>query len=209
LYAPFADWVKQDRRFKAFAEAYQGKIRRKLRDAGSGDRLLDVQLEFSTAYTLLQERRFEVEYEKGGSKAGGPDFTVTYRANTPFSVEVRRLHLTGSASEGRARKLIETVCDKVWQMPPSRINVLLLASDGFGEGELAAAMAALRRLAERKAEDFFTRRGFKNAAEFLRQFRQLSLIVCKSPSGAVFWVNSLAKHPIPKEITLALQRLLG
>jgi hypothetical protein len=164
-------------------------------------------LELSTAYTLLKERRFQVEYEKEGSKVSGPDFTVTYRENTLFSVEVRRVNLSHATAEGRARKLIETVCDKVWQMPPGRVNVLLLSSQRFDESELAAAMVTLRGLAERKAEDFFTQRGFKNAAEFVKQFRQLSLIVGHSPGGVVFWLNSLAKHPIPKEIALALQRL--
>jgi hypothetical protein len=208
LYSDFSDWVTRNRRFKTFAETYQTKIRRKLREAAVSDTHADLHLELSTAFTLLQDRRLEVEYEKEGSKTGGPDFTVTYRANTPFSVEVRRLSLTTLSSEARTRKLIETVCEKVWQMPPGRINVLLLASGAAGTDELAPAMATLRGLAEQKTDRFFERRGFKNSADFINHFRRLSLVVLKSPGPTLFWRHALAKHPVTREIELALQRLL-
>ena len=58
-----------------------------------------------------------------------------------------------------------------------------------------------------KIEDFFTRRGFKNASDFLRQFSHLSGVVLHQPGGNEFWINPLAKHKVPPEIMTAIQRL--
>ena len=65
----------------------------------------------------------------------------------------------------------------------------------------------LRQLAERKAEDFFKRRGFESAAHFLKQYHQLSGIVLRQSSENVLWLNSLARHKAPPEILTAIQRL--
>ena len=57
-------------------------------------------------------------------------------------------------------------------------------------------MISLRRAAELKAEDYFTRRGFASAADFLKQYRQLSGVVLHQPEGNAVCLNSLARHPV-------------
>ncbi|HVU13664.1 MAG TPA: hypothetical protein VHD90_20430 [Phototrophicaceae bacterium] len=205
LYAPLAEWIRADRRLRTFAERYRVKIRRKLRGIADQEGFADLQFELEVARWLLQESRFEVEYETFDARQGGPDYTVTFRVNTKFNVEVRRIR-TQETGEARVRKLTDTLADKTRQMPPSAINLLVL-TDGLPSGDdLVQAATALRGLAERKVEDYFAHRGYKNAADFLRQYRQLSGVFFKAESGQL-WLNPLAKHPLPKDLALALERL--
>jgi len=199
-------WMKESRRFRTFAETYKDKIRKKQRIATDDDKRLDLAFELQMAYWLLQDSRFSLEYEKG-SKLGGrtPDFTVAFRVNQPFSVEVTRIRPTppGEAPkpENMSAKFINAVCDKVGQMTPGMPNILAIQAEN--SGDLAKAMVDLRLMAEHKDELFFTRKGFKDAAEFLRQFRLLSTIWQRDG----LWRNSLAKYPLPSELATALGRL--
>ena len=207
LYAPISVWVTQDQRFRTFAQQYRGKIRRKLRGIRDEEGFADLKFELEVAYWLLQEDRFALEYERREARQGGPDYTVTFRSNTEFNVEARRIR-THETGEERVHKLVDTLADKTRQMPPNVVNVLVI-SDGAAAGDdLAAAGKLLRGLAERKVETFFLKRGYPSAADFLKQYRQLSGVVFKQPEGGVLWLNSLAKYPIPKPIALALERLL-
>lgn len=201
------EWVKTDRRFRAFAEKYHGKIRRKLRNTTDAANVADLRFELEIARCLLGESRFEVEYETFDARQGGPDYSVAYRVNTRFNVEVRRIR-TLETGEARLKKLVETVTDKTRQMPPASINLLVISDGGTLGDELAEAGGVLRGLAERKVEDYFTQRGYKSATEFLRQYRHLSGIAFIGKPG-VLWLNPLAKHPLPKDLALALQRLLA
>src|SRR5215217_2936543 len=77
----FAQWVQESPRFRVFAETYRDKIRKKVCGITEADGYRDLQAELATAYFLVQERRFVVEYEKYGmGKQRGPDFSVTYKA---------------------------------------------------------------------------------------------------------------------------------
>ena len=207
----FAGWARESRRFKSFATSYHGKIRTKLRNVRDDGGRKDLRFELETAYLLLREERFTVEYEKyAASRQRGPDFTVTFKTHTPFNVEVRRIRSTelDDNPEARVGKLMTVICDKVGQMPPSIINLLWLSAErDLTETDLIGATTTLRSLAERKAEDFFTRRGFKSAADFLKQFRQLSGIVLRQSDDTVIWLNSLAKHKPPPDLITALQRI--
>ncbi len=208
LYVTLAEWVRSDRRFRAFADHYRGKIRRKLRNAADPAARADLLFELEIGRWLLHEARFEVKYEQYDAKQGGPDYTVAFRVNTIFNVEVRRIR-SQEAGEERVRKLVETLTDKAHQMPPNLINLLVI-SDGAPAGDdVAAAGVILRQLAENKVEAYFTQRGYQTAADFLKQFRQMSAIFCKIEGGGSLWSNSLAKHPLPKDIALALERLPG
>lgn len=212
LYREFAGWVRDSRRFRAFATTYQSKIRSKLKKARDDAGMKDVRAELETAALLLREDRFTLEYEKFAAlKQRGPDFTVTYRTHTPFNVEVRRIRSVeweDDDPEVRTGKLMAVLCDKVGQMPPNHINLLWLTSErAMSEEDLTAAVTALRLLAERKVEEFFTRRGFASAAAFLKQYRQLSGIVLRQLDGDVLWLNSLAQRKAPPEIVTALKRL--
>jgi hypothetical protein len=212
LYPEFEGWLRGSRRFKAFAISYRVKIRAKLKNVRDEGGMRNLRAELETAALLLREERFTLEYEKyAASKQRGPDFTVTFKTHTPFNVEVRRIRsveLDDADTEARTGKLVAVLCDKVGQMPPSIVNLLwLIAEREISEADLTRAVMTLRQLAERKADDFFTRRGFASAADFLKQYRQLSGIVLRQSGETVLWLNSLARHKAPPEIVTAIQRL--
>jgi hypothetical protein len=212
FYPEFEGWVRGSRRYKAFAADYRSKIRAKLRNARDEAGMVDLRAELETAALLLRDHRFTLEYEKyAAARQRGPDFTVTFRTRTLFNVEVRRvrsIELDEGDAEMRVGKLMAVLCDKAGQMPPSIINLLWLTADGaLTEADLSSAAATLRQLAERKVEDFFMRRGFASAADFLKQYRQLSGIVLHQPESNVLWLNGLARHKTPPDIVTAIQRL--
>lgn len=210
----FAGWVRESRRYKAFATDYQTKIRAKLRNARDDNGLQDVRAELEIAACLLREERFTLEYEKyTASKQRGPDFTVTYRTHNPFNVEVRRLRLgdmTGADADAQAPKLMAVLCDKVGQMPSGIVNVLCLIADPVvTQSDLSHAALLLRQRAERKDDAFFNGRGFSGGADFLKQYRNLSVVVLRYPDDAALWHNPLARHKAPPDIAAAIQRVLG
>ncbi len=212
LRAEFAGWVRGSRRFATFAEVYRGKIRAKLRHARDEGGLRDVRAELVTAALLLREERFSLEYEKyAAAKQRGPDFTVTFKGHTPFNVEVRRIRSneldTGDA-DAHTAKLLSVLVDKAGQMPPSIVNVLWLSAEGeIAADDLARAVVMLRQLAERKEDDYFARRGYQGAADFLRQYQRLSGIVRLAAGAPVLWSNAVARHKIPSDLATTLGRL--
>ena len=213
FYPEFEGWIKGSRRFKAFAVAYHAKIRTKLKQVRDEGGMNDLRAELETAALLLREDRFTIEYEKyAASKQRAPDFTVTFKTHTPFNVEVRRIRgveIDDGDTEARLVKLRAVLCDKVGQMPPSIVNLLWLTAERDISGaDVTHAVITLRQLAERKTEEFFTRRGFESAAEFLKQYRQLSGIVLHQPGVNVLWLNALARHKVPPEIAAAIQRCI-
>jgi hypothetical protein len=214
FYPEVEGWVRQSRRYRQFVENYRSKIRAKLKNVRDESGMKALRAELETAAFLLRENRFTLEYERyAASRQRGPDFTVTFKTHITFNVEVRRLHnaeLDDGDPEAHRNKLMAVLCDKVGQMPPSIVNLLwLVAESEISEADLTSAVTTLRELAERKAEDFFMRRGFKNAADFLKQYRQLSGIVVRQPGEQVLWLNPIARHKASPEIVKALQRLGG
>jgi hypothetical protein len=215
--AEFAAWVAASARFKVFAELYRDKIRKKLRGTRDEEGLRDLQAELEIAFLLLAERRFAVEYEKGGvGKQRGPDFYVTYKTNVPFNVEVKHIRLgeqAGRSDPQEFSKLAYTVCQKIGQLPPAMLNLLVVAYDGGVHNgfDVAAAMNRLRTLAEQKDELFFTRRGFAGSRDFLKQYARLSAAWFRGPAGApgVLWINPIAKHRLPPDLRNILLRLGG
>ena len=218
LYPEFEGWVRGSRRFRAFATTYRAKIRAKLRGVRDEAGLQDLRAELETAALLLSEARFTLEYEKyAASKRRSPDFTVTYRTHTPFNVEVRRIRSLelddetaddGTDSEANLGKLMAVLCDKVGQMPPSSVNLLwLIAERAIDQADLTRAGKVLCQMADQKAEEYFTRRGFDSAADFLKQYHQLSGIVLWRADQHALWPNPLARHKTPPEIVTAIQRL--
>ncbi len=88
-------WLAESRRFRAFAEAHRDKIRKKLRGARDADARRDVRAELRVAHLLLADRRIELAFEAYGSGKPGPDFTVTFRGERAFNLEVTRLRRAG------------------------------------------------------------------------------------------------------------------
>ncbi|HEX8221930.1 MAG TPA: hypothetical protein VF914_22260 [Chloroflexia bacterium] len=218
LAAQFAHWVRESPRFGVFAETYRDKIRKKVRGITEAEGYRDLQAELATAYFLVLERRFVVEYEKYGvGKQRGPDFSITYKTHTRFDVEVTRLR-GGQGGEAGATpepgKLANTLCAKLEQLLPSIVNILVLVADDSSTGPGAAlesglqsAVTLLQARVERKDEEFFTRRGFLGARDFVRHYNRLSAIRLVAPDAPpVLWLQPQARHPLPPELATILRR---
>ncbi len=213
---PLTRWAAVSPRFRAFLAVHESKIAKKLRNAQGAEGRRDLMLELYGAHRLLLDRRFTVEYEKfTAGKTRGPDFSVVFKTRTAFNVEVKRLRAAGA---GDFNRWAYVVCDKLGQMPPSAINVLLIgAEDGTvgaagAEVEMARAMARLHTLAERKDDEFFMKRGLLGAKDYPRQLARLSAVLyiagwerAEDDTGrAVLWVNPQAKHQLPDDLARAL-----
>src|SRR5215213_9576633 len=133
LTVQFAVWIGASVRFRAFAEQYRDKIRKKVRGIRDQEGLKDLTFELEIAYLMLSERRFAVEYEKGGvGKQRGPDFCVTFRTHILFNVEVKRFRASaiGRTDEPpEYSRTASTVCQKIGQLPAGMINILAISSD--------------------------------------------------------------------------------
>ena len=219
LATQFALWLASSARFRAFAEQYRDKIRKKVRGIRDQEGLKDLTFELEIAYLMLSERRFAVEYEKGGvGKQRGPDFCVTFRTQILFNVEVKRIRASaiGRTDEPpEYSRIASTACQKIGQLPAGMINILAISSDSerYHASDVAAAMAGLRTRAERKDDPFFTRRGFLGASDFLKQYQRLSAVLFytrlaagDAPAG-VLWLNAIARQRLPNDLRNALQRL--
>ena len=84
-------WLSGSARFRAFAEAHQDKIHKKLRTATDAEVLRDVRAELRTARLLLADPQFDLSFEAYGSGKAGPDFSVAFRAARSFNLEVTRI----------------------------------------------------------------------------------------------------------------------
>lgn len=74
------------------------------------------------------------------------------------------------------------------------------------EGGLKDLRCELETAALFLNEAFFSARGFASAADFLRQYRNLSGIMLRQSDGSAIWLNPLAKHRLPPDSQLTLQR---
>jgi hypothetical protein len=215
-----AEWMAASPRFKAFVTTYRNKIRKKIRGTRDAEGLKELSLELETAFALLRERRFEVEYEKYGvGKARGPDFAVTFRSRLLFNLEVTRLRAGDTVVKGEAperqyeiAKLIDAVCGKLGQMLPSVINVLAIFPDDdrVDQGVVMLAMARLKERAERKDGEFLARKGFDGSQDFFKHYQRLSAILVRSAwnrdadTPTVLWANPQARHPLPPDLRVLL-----
>lgn len=190
-----AGWLAGSRRFRTFAETHRDKIRKKLRGAADGDARRDVRAELRVAHLLLADRRIELAYEALGSARGGPDFTVTFRGEPSFNLEVTRVHRSPVGA-----KYGWPLMAKLHQLPPGTPNVVLLAIDDDGADviDVAAATRSLRTRADAKDEAFFASRGFDGTRGFYRRYLRLSAVLswCERASGdarAALWINRSAR----------------
>jgi hypothetical protein len=192
-------WLARSPRFRAFADTYQDKIRKKFHGAADSEAIRDVRTELQSARLLLTDRRIEVAFEAYGSGKTGPDLTVTFRAGRPFNLEVTRLRRVPDAA-GTGLALLA----KLRQLPPSAPNAILLAIDGtMAEAvDLVGAIRALRSRADTKDEPFFAGRGFDGTRGFYDRFLRLGavFVLCEGASGdarAALWANPSARIVLP------------
>jgi hypothetical protein len=204
-----AHWVEGSPRFRAFAETYRDKIRKKVRGITEAEGYGDLQAELAAAYFLVQEPRFLVEYEGYGvGRQRAPDFSVTYKTHLRFDVEVTRLRGGRAAAPPEPGKLFNTLCAKLEQLPPSMINILVLSADdaAYGADDLASGLRLLQERAGRKDDDFFTRRGFLGARDFLKRYSRLSAIRLVTPGAPpLLRLQPQARHPLPPALATLLR----
>lgn len=194
-----AGWLASSAAFRRFADAHRDKIRKKLRTAADPDARRDVRAELHAAHLLLADRRFELAFEAHGSGRGGPDFTIGFRGQRAFELEVTRLRAdAGAATHGGP------LLAKLRQLQPSVANVLLIAMDGGRADALdvATAVRGLRARADARDEDFFQRRGFEGTRDFYHRFLRLGAVVTWCEDGVTGarvrpWENGSARIPVP------------
>ena len=192
-------WLAGSARFRAFAEAHRDKIRKKLRGAADAEARRDVRAELRVAYLLLADRRIELDFEAYGSGKVGPDFTVGFRAERPFNLEVTRLRRAPDVAGSGG-----TLLAKLRQLPPSVPNAVLIAIEGSSAEALdvAAATRALRAQADEKDESFFASRGFDGTRGFYERYLRLGAVLawCEEAAGdarSALWTNRSARIALP------------
>jgi hypothetical protein len=207
-----AGWLAGSARFRAFAEAHRDKIRKKLRTATDADGRRDVRAELAVAHLLLADKRIEVAFEAYGSGKAGPDFTVTFRGERSFNMEVTRLRRApGEATLGGP------LLPKLRQLPPSVPNALLIAIEGDRADalDIPAATRAIKARADAKEDAFFIARGFDGTRGFHQRYRRLGAVLtwCEAapPSRrATLWMNPAARiAPPARSIRACLTALQG
>ena len=206
----FSEWAGSSR-FRAFAATYRDKMRKTLRLVRDVEGLRDLELELDVAARLLQDRRFTVEYERhAASGRRSPDLAVTFRERTLLHLEVKRVRTTGADPEA---KCAEVICDAVQQLVPNAVNALAIGfpPEPATTPDLAGALRALRRRAERKDEVYFQRRGFIDARHFRRSLERLGAIVTivDSRGAQLLATNPLARPPMPADVSRAIATVLG
>jgi hypothetical protein len=211
LAAEVGPWLASSPRFRAFAETYRDKIRKKVRGPREDEALRDLMFELAIALRLVEDRRFAVEYESYGMGQRAPDFRVTFRSGIRFNVEVRRLRgRAPNDTPADPARITRAVVDKLGQLPPSMINVLVLGSDdpASATDALAPALLGLQDRAAQKDDAFFEQRGFTGTRDFLRRYQRLSgaLWLTGAPGAlqASLWRNPQARHPLPADLAKAL-----
>jgi len=195
-----AGWLSSSSRFRAFAEANEPKIRKKLRGAGDPDALRDVRLELQVARLLLADRRISLAWEPLGSGRTGPDFTVEIPGQRPTHLEVTRLQRDPTAAEPGVPWL-----PKLRQLPPGAPGAILVGVEGGTAKalDLASSARTVRARADARDEAYFTTRGIAGSRGFHAAFLRLGALLafCEnaSPDDRVtLWRNGSARIAIPE-----------
>jgi len=221
LVVPFTDWISGSKRFRHFAETYRTKIRAKIRNAADAEGLNDLVFELEIARWLLQESRLSIAYEPHNlRKMRGPDFLVTFTTAFAFGVEVTRMRSSASIldsytpDERPHNRLLNIICGKLGQTLPGMINLLVIGTDEptLDQVDLNALLAELKKRAQTKDAQVFSRSSVDNSADFFRAYQRLSAILVRSTqsqlasSRSILWVNKEARHPLPGNLQTILKR---
>jgi hypothetical protein len=217
LRSELARWIEASPRFSVFLTTHQDKVRKKFNSTDDEEHRLDVRAELRVAYLLAADRRFELAFEAYGARRLGPDLTVTFRTNQRFNLEVTRLRTTidaGGDPGPVVARLASVVTGKLRQLPGDTPNALVIVARGLplDEHGLVAAMRLLKQHSDRKDDDFFARRGLKDARDFYAHYLHLGGICVLDEStataGAIFWPNREARHPLSPPAATALMQCL-
>jgi hypothetical protein len=209
LAAVLLGWMEASPRFTGFVETYRDKIRKKIRVTRDEESMLDVRAELEVAYRLLNDRRLTVAYEPYASaKRRGPDFSLTFRTNLAFNLEVARMRV----EEGdvaletlRARKeerVLRIVLDKLEQMQPGMANLLLLHTRQSVAQviDLERLLQGVKTRVESKDAAFYALSRYSSPADFYKEFLRLSGIVLWGEGLVKVWVNKQARPGLEEKV---------
>jgi hypothetical protein len=159
------------------------------------------------AVRLLGDRRIDLAFEAYGSRAAGPDFTVTFRGVTRFNVEVTRRR---GAADGPA--IVDTAVTKLRQLPPSIANVLVVAVDRpVPLDEIAAAMRTLRARVDARDPETLARTGAATPRDFYDRFLRLNAVVAWAEGAEdrpAAWQDRSARVTLePRAVTAVIDAL--
>ena len=148
-------------------------------------------------------------FEAYGSRAAGPDFTVTFRGVTRFNVEVTRRR---GAADGQA--VADVVVTKLRQLPPSIANVVVVAVDRpIAEAEIASAMHALRARVDARDPAMLARAGSGTPREFYDRFLRLNAVVAWTRAAraarAMTWQDPSARIALERRALAAVTDALN
>jgi hypothetical protein len=206
--ATFGRWLDASPRFRAFADTYRDKLRKKVATARDPAARRNLWAELGVAYLLARDRRLTVEYEHfghGGQRA--PDFTVRFRVHTVVHVEVTCQQAPAApAAAGAAagdRRLLATILEKLGQLPPGAANVLALVTlePAYQPEDVARALQGAVSRMKPEDEQYILQRGFRSAREFRQQVQRLSGVLLRwggaAEHSAGLWTHPGARHPLP------------
>jgi hypothetical protein len=222
ILVPLRSWVASSPRYAKFVEKYKDKIRKKIRVTREKDALADLLHELQIPYWLLQEKRFEVAYESYAvEKTRSPDFSVTFRSNFIFNIEVTHLRGLQGASAPIKRednpidyRLVDVLCNKLRQTLPNMANLLFIVAAGstLKPPDLAAHLTWIMDKAERSDPDFYARHRFLNASDFFKYYDRLSGLTLYNSAGVeghALWLNPRSRVKLPGPVRNILHRGLG
>jgi len=233
LAEPMSTWLASSRRFAAFVNAHQTKIRKKLRVAQGEENIRDLHLELETAYLLLRERSLSLAYEPQHPELGrSPDFAVTFTTSLTFMVEVTRMRaaqqripldiqkntnkMQSSAptfAVSLSDRFSDTVCSKLGQLLPKRGNLLLIGVESslLADYDLRATMLRIQQRAESNDSTVIHKHGFRDRSDFFQHYQRLSAILVRqiplqASESLLIWNNPQSKYPLPVKVYTALSR---
>jgi hypothetical protein len=215
--APLTRWVAISPRYTVFVEKYKDKIRKKIRVTREKEAIEDLFYELQIPFLLLQERRFDLAYEPYLSgKTRGPDFSVTFRTNFAFNIEVTRVRglrkaLSAPTEAAIDFRLIDVLCGKLRQMLPKMANLLMIevSPDALEQLDPAAQVAWVKDKAESRDQRFYARHRFLSPADFFKYYKRLSALVLYNSANErkpVVWLNPQAGVGLPDAVRTILQR---
>ena len=205
-------WMRASLRFTEFVEDYRDKIRKKIRTASEPEGLLDVRAELDIARGLLSDKRVKVNYELGASsKQRIPDFSITYRENLVFNIEVARMQrkaTTGSENDlaRKEERIVRTLLEKLGQMQPGIPNLLAIHTPEHVARsiDLGTLMQRVKIRADAKDPALYANSGYDGPASYYKDFLHLSGILLWAP-GAQYWINKQARPAMDEKVL----RLVG
>lgn len=216
LSARVTEWIGSSPRYARFAEKFKDKIRKKLRVSRDPAADADLLCELLVPFRLLKDPRFEISYEPYASeKTRAPDFSVAFRSNFTFNVEVTHLRKFAATQLGETLldlRLVDTLCIKLRQLVPGMANLLFVGSspDVLSVLDLPAHIAWIKGKAERKDRRFYARHRFTGSSEFFKYYERLSGVVLFESADAgrdSLWVNPQARTKLPAQLLNALNSL--